>query len=159
MNLYTKSGHSYQLATDDQILTVARDVATRYVRETGMALTSPAAARDLLTVRFAGLQHEVFSVLYLDSRHRLLACEDLFRGTIDGCAVHPREVVKAALKHNAAAVILAHNHPSGLAEPSQADEMITIRLRDALALIDIRVLDHLVIGGMNVTSLAERGVL
>jgi DNA repair protein RadC len=101
----------------------------------------------------------MFCCLFLDNRHRLMAFEELFRGTIDGASVHPREVVRQALYRNAAAVILAHNHPSGVAEPSQADELITLRLRDALALVDIRVLDHLIVGDNRCVSLAERGVL
>ena len=122
-------------------------------------LTSPRAVRDYLAVHYAGQEREVFGVLFLDTRHRLIAIEELFLGTVDGASVHPREVVKRALQLNAAAVILAHNHPSGVAEPSQADELITVRLRDALALVDIRVLDHLIVGGTTVVSLAERGVL
>jgi DNA repair protein RadC len=98
-------------------------------------------------------------MIALDSRHRLIAHLQLFRGTIDGSSVHPREVVKEALKHNAAAVIFAHNHPSGMAVPSHADELITQRLKDALALIDVRVLDHLIIGSEGLTSFAERGLL
>jgi DNA repair protein RadC len=101
----------------------------------------------------------VFCVLFLTNRHRVIAFEEMFRGTIDGATVHPREVVKQALRLNAAAVILAHNHPSGVSEPSRADEAITRRLRDALALVDIRVLDHLIVGGSEITSLAERGLL
>jgi DNA repair protein RadC len=101
----------------------------------------------------------VFCCLFLDTRHRLICFEELFRGTVDGASVHPREVVKQALARNAASVILAHNHPSGVAEPSHADEIITVRLRDALALVDIRVLDHLIVGDGACTSLAERGVV
>jgi DNA repair protein RadC len=122
-------------------------------------LQNPRAVRDYLSVHYAGQEREIFGVMFLDNRHRLIGLEEMFAGTIDGASVHPREVVKAALRHNAAAVILAHNHPSGVAEPSQADELITTRLRDALALVDIRVLDHLVVGGNVVTSMAERGLL
>ncbi len=125
----------------------------------GPSLTSPRAARDFLVTRLRDRDREVFGCLYLDSRHRLISFDELFEGTIDGASVHPREVVKQALKRNASAVILAHNHPSGIAEPSQADEIITVRLRDALALVDIRVLDHLIVGDGSCTSLAERGVL
>ena len=158
-SLYVKSGRSYQLATDDQILTIARGVAERALFQPSEFLTSPRRAQQFLTLQYAGLDHEVFGALFLNTRHGVIAYEELFRGTIDGCSVHPREVVKSALRHNAAAVIFSHNHPSGVAEPSQADEMITIRLRDALALVDIRVLDHLIVGGTQVTSLAERGLL
>ncbi len=125
----------------------------------GPSLTSPRAARDFLVARLRDRDQEVFCCLFLDSRHRLIAFEELFDGTIDGASVHPREVVKQALRRNASAVILAHNHPSGVAEPSQADEIITVRLRDALALVDIRVLDHLIVGDGTCSSLAERGVL
>ena len=125
----------------------------------GPALTSPTAARDFLIARLRDRDHEVFCCLFLDTRHRLLSFDELFRGTVDGASVHPREVVKQALARNAAAVILAHNHPSGIAEPSQADEIITVRLRDALALVDIRVLDHLIVGDGTCASLAERGLL
>ena len=98
-------------------------------------------------------------MLFLDSRHRVLAFEELFRGTIDGASVHPREVVRRALQHNAAAVIFSHNHPSGVAEPSQADQRITLRLREALGLVDVRVLDHLIVGDGDCCSLAQRGLL
>jgi DNA repair protein RadC len=125
----------------------------------GPLLGSPRAARDYLIARLRDLPHEVFCCLFLDSRHRLTSCEELFRGTIDGASVHPREVVKQALARNATAVILAHNHPSGIAEPSQADEITTTRLRDALALVEIRLLDHLIIGDGQCTSLAEKGLI
>jgi DNA repair protein RadC len=123
------------------------------------SLASPRAARDFLVTRLRDKEHEVFCCLYLDNRHRLIRFEELFRGTVDGASVHPREVVKQALERNATSVILAHNHPSGVAEPSQADEIITTRLRDALALVDIRLLDHLIVGDGTCTSLAERGVV
>ena len=125
----------------------------------GPLLASPRAARDFLVARLRDRDHEVFCCLFLDTRHRLICFEELFRGTVDGASVHPREVVKQALARNAASVILAHNHPSGVAEPSHADEIITVRLRDALALVDIRVLDHLIVGDGACTSLAERGVV
>lgn len=125
----------------------------------GSALGSPADTRRFLTAQLRDRPYEVFCCLHLDNRHRLIAFEELFRGTIDGASVHPREVLRQALSHNAAAVILAHNHPSGVPEPSQADELITHRLRDALALVDIRVLDHLIIAGPESVSLAERGLL
>ena len=125
----------------------------------GPSLTSPRAAREFLIARLRDRDHEVFCCLFLDSRHRLICFEELFRGTIDGASVHPREVVKQALRRNATSVILAHNHPSGVAEPSQADEIITTRLRDALALVDIRMLDHLIVGDGACTSLAERGIV
>jgi DNA repair protein RadC len=143
-------------------LQAALELARRHYQElmqNGPALANPRATREFLRMRLRDLEHEVFCCLYLDNRHRVIAFEELFRGTIDGASVHPREVVKRALIRNAAAVILAHNHPSGVAEPSQADESITRRLKDALALVDIRVLDHLVVGDAACTSFAERGLL
>jgi DNA repair protein RadC len=122
-------------------------------------LTSPDATRDYLKMRLYGLPHEIFACLFLDNRHRVICYEELFQGTIDGASVHPREVVRHVIRTNAAAVIFAHNHPSGVAEPSQADLRITQRLKDALALIDVRVLDHVIIGDGEGTSLAERGLL
>ena len=122
-------------------------------------LENPDATRRYLTSRLRHLGHEVFACLFLDNRHRVIAFEELFRGTIDGASVHPREVVKRTLHHNAAALILAHNHPSGVAEPSRADIGLTRRLTDALALIDARVLDHVVIGDGAPVSFAERGLL
>ncbi len=121
------------------------------------ALKHPAAVRDYLQSRLRHLPHESFACLYLDNQHQVLGFEQLFRGTLSGASVYPREVVKSALKHNAAAVILAHNHPSGVAEPSQADRELTRQLKDALALVDIRVLDHFVIGDGLPVSFAERG--
>ena len=122
-------------------------------------LSSPQAVRDYLRVTLAGLEHEVFMALFLDAHHRVIASEELFRGTLTQAAVYPREDVKRALAHNAAAVILAHNHPSGVAEPSRADELLTRTLRDALTLIDARVLDHFIVAGNAVVSFAERGLL
>lgn len=138
------------------------EMARRYLAERldrSEPLTDPATTRDYLTARLARQPHEVFAALFLDTRHRVLAYEELFRGTIDGAAVYPREVVKAALRHNAAAAIFAHNHPSGIAEPSEADRSLTRRLSDALALVDIRTLDHFVIGAGEAVSFAERGWL
>jgi len=123
----------------------------------GDTLTSPETTGEYLKLQLRGRCHEVFACLFLDNRHRVIAFQELFHGTIDGASVHPRVVVKETLRHNAAAVILAHNHPSGVAEPSQADIRITRRLRDALDLIEVRVLDHLVIGDGAVISLAELG--
>ena len=131
----------------------------RHLHEPGVAFTSTRAAREWLILNMAGLEREEFRVLYLNNQNQLIAGETLFTGTINRTEVHPREVVKAALKHNAAAVIVAHNHPSGLAEPSQADRRLTERLKQALDLVDIRLPDHLVVGGMEVVSFAERGWL
>jgi len=122
-------------------------------------LTSPEATRQYLKARLRAYPHEVFACLFLDNRHRVIEYRELFRGTIDGASVHPREVVREAMRWNAAAVIFAHNHPSGVAEPSQADLRITQRLREALDLVDVRVLDHIVVGEGGGTSFAERGLL
>jgi DNA repair protein RadC len=144
------------------ILQAALELTRRHYLQlmmVGPALGNPRATREFLRSRLRDLPHEVFCCVYLDNRHRVIAFEELFRGTIDGASVHPREVVKQALARNAAALILVHNHPSGLAEPSQADELITRRLKEALALVDIRVLDHLVVGDGVCESFAERGLL
>jgi DNA repair protein RadC len=123
------------------------------------ALSSPRAVSDYLRLTLAGRDHEVFLAVLLDAQHRVIACEELFRGTLTQTSVYPREVVKCALRHNAAAVILAHNHPSGVAEPSQADELLTRSLRSALALVDVQVLDHFVVASDRTMSFAERGLL
>jgi DNA repair protein RadC len=144
------------------LLQAVLEMARRHLFEQfqrGEALTSPRQTAQYLSARLRDYAFEVFAVLFLDNRHRVITFEELFRGTIDGASVHPREVVRRALQHNAAAVILAHNHPSGVAEPSQADQHITLRLRDALALVDVRVLDHLIVGDGACCSLAERGLL
>ena len=125
----------------------------------GSPLTSPTTTKQYLVTQLVEREHEIFACLFLDTRHHVIKFEELFRGTIDGSSVHPREVVKAALTCNAAAVILCHNHPSGVPEPSKADISITKRLVDSLALIDVRVLDHIVIGGSDTVSFAERGLI
>ena len=122
-------------------------------------LTNPDDTRRYLLSRMRDYHYEVFACLFLDNRNRVISCDEMFFGTINGASVHPREVVKRALKHNAAAVILSHNHPSGVAEPSQADKNLTRQLSEALALVDVRVLDHLVIGDGEVVSFAEKGFL
>jgi DNA repair protein RadC len=145
-----------------EALQVLPELARRYYDESlphGEAIRSPADTEAFLKSRLRHLGHEVFCCVFLDNRHRVLRFDELFRGTIDGTSVYPREVVKEALAANAAAVILAHNHPSGVAEPSQADERITKRLKSALELVDIRLLDHLIIGDGRATSLASRGIL
>ena len=124
-----------------------------------MFSASPDAVRDYLKLSLASLPYEVFMALFLDSQNRLLAACELFRGTLSQTSVYPREVVKSALAHNAAGVILAHNHPSGVAEPSRADELLTSSLKQALALVDIRTLDHLIVAGPRVVSFAERGLI
>lgn len=143
-------------------LQAAVELSRRQLAETlraGPSLASPGATREFLMARLRDLEHEVFCCLYLDNRHRLIEFEQLFRGTIDGASVYPREVVKQALQWNSAAVIIAHNHPSGIAEPSLADERITQRVREALALVDIRLLDHIIVGDGACVSLAERGLI
>ncbi len=143
-------------------LQAALEIARRQMSEslrTGPSLSSPRATCDFLIAKLRDLEHEVFCCLYLDKRHRLIQFEELFRGTIDGASVHPREIVKLALQRNCAAVIVAHNHPSGVAEPSQADQLITQRVKEALALVDIRLLDHIIVGDGVSVSLAERGLL
>ena len=120
---------------------------------------APQQVKDYVSLQLGGLPHEVFAVLFLDHQHRLLVLEEMFRGTLAQTSVYPREVVRRALTLNAGAVILAHNHPSGLAEPSRADEYLTQTLKSALALVDVRVLDHLVVGQGQVVSMAERGLM
>lgn len=146
----------YLPATPEQILEIARRVVDLQVRD-GMLFSSPAVVKSFLGTKLAGYEREVFVMLSLDTRHRFLDFVELFHGTIDGAEVHPREVVKRALKVNSAAVIIAHNHPSGDAEPSAADRAVTARLKQALALVDVRLLDHFVVAGPNIVSLAERG--
>ena len=140
----------------------AIELGRRYL-EAGLqvrdAFTSPQQTRQYLTMKLRAYPYEVFACLYLDNRHRLISFDELFRGTIDSAQVHPREVVRAAIKHNAAAVIFSHNHPSGVAEPSQADIRLTRNLKEALSMIEVRVLDHMVIGAGEAVSLAERGLL
>ena len=143
-------------------LQAALELARRALREeisSRDALSSPRAVRDYLRLALAGREQEVFVVLLLDAQHRVIASEELFRGTLTQTSVYPREVVKCALKHNAAAVIFAHNHPSGVAEPSHADEILTRSLKAALALVDIQVLDHFIVAGSRTMSFAERGLL
>ncbi|MFM1897640.1 MAG: hypothetical protein RLZZ385_2714 [Pseudomonadota bacterium] len=139
-----------------------RELSQRYMLESLQdkdVLSSSAATREYLRARFRGHKSEVFSCLFLNNQHHIVTIEEMFQGTIDGAAVYPREVVRRCLDHNAAAVIFAHNHPSGVAEPSQADIAITRRLKTALDTIDVRVLDHFVVGDPDVVSFAERGLL
>ena len=143
-------------------LKAALELARRALKEeisSRDALSSPRAVRDYLRLTLAGREQEVFAVLLLDAQHRVIACEELFQGTLTQTSVYPREVVKCALKHNAAAVIFAHNHPSGIAEPSHADEILTRSLKSALALVDIQVLDHFIVAGARTMSFAERGLV
>ena len=144
--------------TQDQTIQRALKILNARMR-TAPVLSAPGAVRDYLRLLLHERGHEVFVCVFLDGQHRVLACEELFRGTLMQTSVYPREVVKAALAHNAAAVIFAHNHPSGVAEPSRADELLTQALKQALALLDIRTLDHFVIAGNQLVSFAERGLL
>ena len=143
-------------------LVAVMEVARRALKETmsrGNALSSPRVVRDFLRLKLQNRPHEVFIAVFLDAQNRVLAVEELFRGTLTQTSVYPREVVKRALYHNAAALIFAHNHPSGVAEPSRSDETLTQALKQALALVDVKVLDHFVIGGGAAMSFAERGLL
>lgn len=144
------------------VLGIARELLLRGLHrdmQSASIISSPAALRDWLRLYCADLQHEVFLVLFLDAHHRVFEVEPMFRGTVTQTAVYPREVVKAALSRNAAAVAFAHNHPSGVAEPSRADEFLTQSLKSALALVDVRVIDHFVVAGDQLVSMAERGLL
>ena len=145
--------------TEARTLARAARILERSTLQGRDAMTSPQAVRDYLRTRLACLPHEVFACMFLDSQNRLIACEEMFRGTLAQTSVYPREVVKAALAQNAAAVIFVHNHPSGVAEPSRADELLTAALKQALALVDIRTLDHMIVAGSQVLSFAERGLL
>ena len=145
-------------AYERHVVDEALGIISRQFRK-GRLLSSPEETRDLLRIRMAEHKNEVFGIIFVDNRHRVIAVEDLFHGTIDGASVHPRGVVQRALELNCAAVIMYHNHPSGVAEPSQSDTRITQRLKDALGLVDVRVLDHFIVSIEGSTSLAERGLL
>jgi DNA repair protein RadC len=149
---------SYRQARPSEVVAAALDLVQAQVQR-GFLLTAPSAAREYLAVRLGGLEHEVFAVVFLDAQNRVIEYEEMFRGTVSQTAVYPREVVKAALALNASAAILVHNHPSGTAEPSRADELLTQTLKTALSLVDVRVLDHLLIAGSGAVSFAERGFL
>ncbi|MCY1501437.1 DNA repair protein RadC [compost metagenome] len=148
----------YLPASADQILNMARQVIDQKYQR-GALFASPELVKEYLCTKLAGFEHEVFAALFLDSQHRLLEYVELFRGTIDAAAVYPREVVKEALRLNTAAVIFSHNHPSGNPEPSQADKVLTQRLKEALALVDVRTLDHVIVAGDATASFAEHGLL
>jgi DNA repair protein RadC len=146
-------------ATEYSCIRSALSILESLMREPRTILKSPRDVSDYLRLRLSALEHEVFLVLFLDAQHRLIAIEEMFRGTLAQTSVYPREVAKAALQHNAAAVIFAHNHPSGVAEPSEADRRLTRVLQQALALFDVQVLDHVVVAGSVTVSFVERGIL
>jgi len=155
------ANNAYDIFTDEEYATIVKAhdiIRQKYLRESEV-LSSPELTRKFLSLHLAHEQFEVFGVLWLDNRHKVLETVNLFNGTVDGAAVYPRVVATSALRHKASACILFHNHPSGNPEPSQADIDLTKRLKDCLALIDVRVLDHLVIGGNESISLVERGLL
>jgi DNA repair protein RadC len=145
-----------------ELCAVARELVRRWIGE-GLSrecvLTTPSAVKDYLRIHFSNQEYESFVTMFLDAQNRLIACEELFRGTLTQTSVYPREVVKAALRHNAAALILAHNHPSGVAEPSVQDQALTRTLTEALALVDVKILDHIIVASARTLSFAERGLL
>lgn len=158
--LLVQSDSGLRPASPSEVFFAAGALALTEFNNSRPTLTTPRSALDYLQSMYIGRDAETFSVVFLDNRNRVIACEEVFRGTIDGATIHPREVVKLCIWRSATAVLFAHNHPSGVADPSQADELITRRLRDALALIDVRVLDHFVIGGTGKwSSMAELGML
>lgn len=146
-------------AREDRAIYRAMHLLEKRLRKPGAAFNAPRSVRDFLTLNLAGYDREVFSVLWLDTQHRLIEAEHLFAGTLNQTSVYPREVVKRALHHNAAAVIFAHNHPSGVANPSEEDKLLTTTLKHALGLIDVRTLDHFIIAGSDTLSFAEKGLL
>jgi DNA repair protein RadC len=148
-----------QYGDDAALIAAAMECLAARFRDKGAALSSPSSVRDYLRLLLTPLPHEVFMAIFLDAQNRVLAVEELFRGTLTQTSVYPREVVKHALYHNAAALIFAHNHPSGIAEPSRSDESLTQALKQALALVDVKVLDHFVVGAGAAMSFAERGLL
>jgi DNA repair protein RadC len=158
---YRRMNKAIRLAQSGEaqsILTAAHEILATRIKH-GDALNSPATVRDYLRLLLHDREHEVFVVVLLDAQNRVLATEEIFRGTLTQTSVYPREVVKVALRHNAASVIFAHNHPSGVAEPSQADQLLTTSLKQALALVDIKVLDHFIVASGSALSFSERGLL
>ncbi|QEA13885.1 RadC family protein [Comamonas flocculans] len=149
---------SYRPAAPAEVLQAALRVLAGQLRGTEM-LSSPQAVRDFLRIKLGTLEHEVFAVIHLDAQHRVIEYVEMFRGTVSQTSVYPREIVKETLARNSAALILVHNHPSSLAEPSRADEVLTQTLKSALALVDVRVIDHLIVAGPTILSFAERGLI
>lgn len=144
---------------DDKTIDLALKILRDRLDTPGEAMTAPATTKNFFVLKLAKLEHEVFACMWLDTQYRVMDYEELFRGTLTQTSVYPREVLKSALKRNAGAVIFAHNHPSGFAEPSRADELLTSELKQALALVDVRVLDHIIVGGTSTLSFAERGLI
>ena len=156
--LYVREGAEFREAESNDILTRAHALISQRYRTGAPVLSEPARTTEFLRIHLGAHDYEVFGLLHLDTRHRLIAIEDLFRGTLDGASVHPREVVQSVIAHRSAAVILYHNHPSGASEPSPADEALTRRLKNILGLIDVRVLDHLIVGE-RIFSFSTAGLL
>lgn len=156
--LVRESDGVYRHAEPAEVLRAAQRFLANQVRGTEI-MSSPAVVKDFLRVRLAALPHEVFAVVHLDAQNRVIDYAEMFRGTVTQTSVYPREIVREAMQRNSAAVLLVHNHPSGTTYPSRADEALTQTLKAALALVDVRVLDHLIVGGADVLSMAERGLL
>lgn len=152
-----RATYNVNTQNDDDTICNALDILDSRLRTPGQSFTAPQAAKDFLRLKLALLEREVFAVIWLDSQNRMLAYEELFLGTLTQTSVYPREVVKACVKYNGASCILSHNHPSGVLEPSRADITMTNALKDALALVDCKVLDHIIVAGSGTCSLAERG--
>lgn len=148
----------YVTASEDHIISCAK-LALELQIKRGPMLNSPPCVKDYLTLKLGNLDHEVFCVVFMDAQHRVIECQEMFRGTLTQCSVYAREVVKEALKLSAASVIFSHNHPSGTLEPSRADELLTQSLKSALQMVDVRVLDHIIVGAGGAMSFAERGLL
>lgn len=155
--LYVRDGAAFREAESHDVIHRAQVLISRKFRTGAPVLSEPTQVKEFLKLRLASLEYEVFCCFYLDASHRLIAFEELFRGTVDHAHVHPRDVLRQALQHNATTVIFAHNHPSGSLEPSVADECTTQRLKDLLALMDVRVLDHMIVGTTGCYSMAEHG--
>jgi len=147
------------IISEGEVLAKALQIIESRLRKPGEAMSSPQVVKDYLTIKLAELEHEVFAALFLDGQHRVIRYTEMFRGTLTQTSVYPREVAKEALRINAGAVIFAHNHPSGMAEPSREDEALTKTLKDALALVEVKVLDHIIVGGTTTVSFAERGLV
>jgi DNA repair protein RadC len=155
---YACESHTERMKNDAVIRKALQILEKRIYRE-GHKFDSPTATKDYLRIKFASVEREVFSVVFLDAQHGVISIEDMFAGTITQTSVYPREIVKRALRLNAAAVVLAHNHPSGNVEPSRADESLTNQIKTVLAMVDVRVIDHIIVGGLQTMSFAERGLI